>query len=305
VGCNGAQRASGGRSLYTRGAHTQDRCARSLIDARELERDLGALAAGLGRAARAERERRRMTVRDVAAASGLSFAAVHAVETGRVASLSTYVRLARALHLKPEFSLEDPRRRTSKSRDEDPVHAAMGEMEAARLRGLGFEVRLDEPFQHYHFAGRGDVIAWSLERLAFLHIENRTRFPNLQEAFGAFSTKREYMAAEIAGRVGVRRWRSETHVMAMLWSAEVLRTVRQHRASFQSIDSDGADVFGLWWSGGMPEPGRLATAVLLDPQLSRRRDATLWTGIADLPVIRPRYRGYADALAELQSAGLA
>jgi transcriptional regulator with XRE-family HTH domain len=291
--------------LYTSGAHAQDRRVGPPIDARELEREIGALAAGLGRAARAERERRRITVRDVAAASGLSYAAVHAVETGRVASLSTYVRLARALHLKPEFSLADPRRRLANSRAEDPVHAAMGEMETARLRGLGFEVRLDEPFAHYHFAGRGDVVAWSLERLAFLHIENRTRFPNLQEAFGAFSTKREYMAAEIAGRVGVRRWRSETHVMAMLWSAEVLRAVRQHRASFQSIDSDGADVFGAWWSGGLPEAGRLATAILLDPQSSRRRDAALWIGIADLSAIRPRYRGYADALAELQSAGQA
>ncbi len=60
------------------------------------------------------------------------------------------------------------------------MHAAMGEAGAAHLRTLGFAVRLDEPFQHYQFAGRGDVVAWSVERAALLHLENRTAFPNLQ-----------------------------------------------------------------------------------------------------------------------------
>jgi hypothetical protein len=57
----------------------------------------------------------------------------------------------------------------------------MGEAQTAHLRKLGFEVGLDEPSQHYQFAGRADVIAWSVERAALLHIENRTRFPDIHE----------------------------------------------------------------------------------------------------------------------------
>lgn len=175
----------------------------------------------------------------------------------------------------------------------------MGEIEAAHLRGLGFEVRLDEPFQHYQFAGRGDLVAWSLEHAALLHIENRTGFPNLQEAFGSFNAKRAYLGADLAGRVGVKRWRSETHVMAMLWSSEVLRTIKQHRASFESIGRQGPEILEIWWLGNPPLMGRHATAVLFDPIRGRRRGTSQWTGISDLGTIRPRHRGYADALTSL------
>jgi transcriptional regulator with XRE-family HTH domain len=289
----------GGRRLYAVRANQRDR------EDRSLERDLGAVAAGLGDAARAERERRRLRLWEVAAAAGMSVSAVHAVEVGRVASLETYVRLARALRLKPQFELADPRRRSRSGRAQDPVHAAMGEMEAARFRSLGFEVRLDEPFQHYQFAGRGDLLAWSIERALLLHIENRTAFPNLQEAFGAFNAKCAYLGADLAYRIGIKRWRSETHVMAILWSSEILRIVKQHRASFESIDRNGPAILEAWWLGEPPTAGRLTTAVLLDPLQGRRRDAALWTGISELARIRPRYRGYADAAAALMDTGQA
>jgi hypothetical protein len=297
-------------TLCIRGAHTQDHGDRGAgqdrldREARELDRDLGALAAGLGNAARAERERLKLTLREVALVAGLSYSAMHAVEDGNAAYLSTYVRIARALHLKPEFELVNPRRRTGNSRAQDPVHSAMGEIEAAHLRRLGFQVRLDEPFQHYHFAGRGDVVAWSVERAALLHIENKTEFPNLQAAFGAFNTKQSYLGAELAARLGVRRWRSETHLMAMLWSAEVLRTIRQHRASFESLDRDGPKALDAWWTGEPPSTGSLAAALLFDP-MARRRDARVWLGMTDLATARPRYRNYADALAALEGSGQA
>jgi transcriptional regulator with XRE-family HTH domain len=282
--------------------HTRDSTDRMN---RDVEREIGAQAAALGACARGERERRKLTVRQVAAAAGLSLATVGGIESGRPASLESYVRLADALHLKVQFELANPRRRSSSERTEDPVHSAMGEIEAAHLRRLGFQVRLDEPFQHYQFAGRGDVVAWSVERAALLHIENKTEFPNLQAAFGAFNSKQAYLGDELASRLGVKRWRSETHVLAMLWSSEILRTIRQHRASFEAIDSDGPAVFDAWWVGAPTTARWSATAVLLDPRVGRRGDARLWASIADPAASRPRYRNYTDALDALRGSGQA
>lgn len=52
------------------------------------------------------------------------------------------------------------RRHLTTPRDEDPVHAAMGEFEAAHLLKAGYEVMVNEPCQHYQFAGRADLIAF-------------------------------------------------------------------------------------------------------------------------------------------------
>lgn len=134
------------------------------------------IAAELGAAVLGERTRRGWTLRQLADRAGLSATAVQRVETGRPAALETYARIATALGLRPEFTLVDPRHRDRRDRplrEEDPVHAAMGEVEARHLRGLGFDLSLDEPFQHYQFAGRGDLVAWSVERRALLHLENR------------------------------------------------------------------------------------------------------------------------------------
>jgi transcriptional regulator with XRE-family HTH domain len=171
----------------------------------------------LGLALREERIRRRLTLSVVAKLAGVGLTTVHDIEAGELGSLETYVRLADALRLRAEFGLEDPRRREPLTRRAaDPVHAVMGEAEAAHLRAIGFAVGLDEPFQHYQFAGRADLVAWSAEHAALLHIENRTRFPDLQDALGSFNAKRRSLGAEMAERAGIALWRSETHVMAAL-----------------------------------------------------------------------------------------
>lgn len=295
---------AGGRARAGRAASCTQGANIRKIQWRAIEREIGAVASALGEAVRAERERRHLTLRQVAEAAGLGFTTVDAIESGRPATLETYIRIARALHLKPEFALADPHRRSGVSRAQDPVHSAMGEMEAAHFRGLDYEVQLDEPFQHFQFAGRGDVVAWSIEAASLLHIENKTALPNLQDAFGAFNSKRAYLGAELAARLGLKRWRSEMHAMALLPSSEILRSIRQHRASFDSLDRDGPQVFGAWWSGNPPAAGRSTAVVLLDPT-SRRRDARVWVGIVEPGAARPRYRNYADALAALVASGQA
>ena len=193
----------------------------------------------------------------------------------------------------------DPRRPASGRRG-DPVHAAMGEIEAAMLRARGFRVAIDEPYQHFQFAGRADVIAWDEGARALLHLENRTRFPNLQEAAGAFNAKRAYLGAAIADRLRVRPWRSETHVMVVAWTAEAIRDLRRSEASFRSISPAAPDGFEGWWRGEPPPVGRSAELVVLDPMpigaLGRRRR---WVDLDRALATPPRHKGYAtlaDAL---------
>jgi transcriptional regulator with XRE-family HTH domain len=261
------------------------------------QRELRRIAVTLGQAVREERRRRHMTLGNVAKLAGLGLTTVYDIESGRVGSIETYVRVADALRLAADFRLADPRKREPLTRRAaDPVHAAMGEVEAAHFRGLGFEVGLDEPFQHYQFAGRADLVAWSVEHGAMLHIENKTRFPDLQESFGSFNSKRSYFGAELAARVAVRKWRSETHVIAALWSADALRTVRAHAASFASVCPDSVDAFAAWWRGKPPATGRHAILMVFDPAEGRRSDRRRWLGLDELEGARPRYRDYADAV---------
>src|SRR5437773_336591 len=121
------------------------------------------------------RRARHWPVPTLAARAGVSTSLVYLVERGEPASSEAAVRLASAMGLRLEFELVDPRRRgQAPARSVDPVHAAMGELEVAHLRGHGYQIGVDEPYQHFQFAGRADVVAWQPQRRALLHLENRT-----------------------------------------------------------------------------------------------------------------------------------
>jgi transcriptional regulator with XRE-family HTH domain len=263
------------------------------------------LAAHAGIVIGDERRRRGWTLRDLAARADLAVGSVHAVEHGRPAGLETYSALALGLELELGLDLVDVRKRGRTVRAEDPVHAAMGEAIAARLSSHGFEIAIDEPFQHYQFAGRADILAWDVQSRALLHVENRTRFPNVQEAFGSYNTKRRYLPDVVAKRIGFRTgFLSISHVVAGLWSAEVLHGIRIHPSSFRAVCPDGSASFEAWWSGSPPPPGPATSAfVLFDPNGSNttklRRFIALEQAVATS--VRPRYRGYAHAVDALRA----
>lgn len=261
------------------------------------------LAVSLGAAIRDQRIRRQWSARELARKSGLSPSAVLNVEAGRAAGLATYARLAHALSMDLEANLVDPRRgHRSVANEEDPLHAAMGELEASHLRSLGYSVSIDEPYQHYQFAGRADLIAWRLDERALLHLENRTRFPNVGEAAGAYNAKRAYLAPVIAARLGLADgFRSVTHVMVGLWSSEVIYALRLRPETFRSLCPAESEVFDAWWSGGVPSTGIHSAFVLFDPVATKRRRnfASLSEALNGL---RPRVRGYAEAAALLRAA---
>ncbi len=270
---------------------------------------LARMALVAGQQLRDERVRRGWTLRDLADRAGVAAATAQAAEWGVVASLESYARLATALVLRPSLDLADARTRAT-GRDPrgprtaheagDVVHAAMGEIEARALARSGRTVTIDEPYQHYQFAGRADLLAWDREDL--LHIENRTQFPNLQEAAGSYNAKRQYLAGTLAERLGLgpRGWRSVTHVMACLWSSEVLHAIRLRRASFAALCPDPPDALGAWLRGEPPAAGVSSSLVVLDPLVpfgSRRRTIA---AVEESPPLAPRHRGYADAAEALR-----
>jgi len=259
------------------------------------------LAVEAGSAIRSARRGRRWTLRHLSEASGIGVSGLHRLKSGRPGSLESYARAAVALSLRPESLFNDDDR-PSEPRRTDVVHAWMGDAEAGRFQTFRFPVSLDEPYQHYQFAGRGDLVSWSLSDRAFLHVENRTRFPNIQEAAGAYNAKREYLADAVAKRVGMRGgWKSVTHVMACLWSGEVQHVLRLRVATFRAICPDPPDAFAAWWGGTPPQSGTANCLVLFDPK--GRPRARRFVGLDDGLKADARYRGYAEAAAEITRAG--
>ena len=150
---------------------------------------------------------RHWSVRDLADRAGLSVDLIYRVEAGMPCSPEAASRLSVALGLRVRVDLVDPRIHLQRTNlGADLVHSAMGEFEAARLRTFGFGVGMDEPYQHFQFAGRADLIAWNLDERALLHIENRTRFPDFQDMAGTYNSKRAYLAGSLGQRLGVNRW---------------------------------------------------------------------------------------------------
>lgn len=254
-----------------------------------------------GQLVRDARLARGWSVRDLADRARVSADLVYRIEAGGPASSDAWARVAVALGRRIELALVDPRRRAGEraTRDlaRDLVHSAMAEFEARHLRACGFGVGIDEPYQHYQFAGRADLVAWDLAKRAVLHVENRTRFPDFQEMAGAYNAKRAYLAASIAERLGIAHWASETHVIAGLWSAEVLHALRLRPESFRSICPDDGAAFSAWWSAEPPGGGSTSSLILLDPLASGRERP--FVGIASVGHVRPRHGGYADVARRL------
>jgi transcriptional regulator with XRE-family HTH domain len=248
-----------------------------------------------------ERRRRAWTTRDLAERAHVSASTVNTIEAGRRVSLDVYARVATALGLSMDVDLSRRRHRRMRT-DGDLVHAAMGEHEAGLLSRFDFHVAIDHPYQHYQFAGRADVLAWSEEHRALLHIENRTRFPNLQDAAGSFNAKCEYLGAVVARQAGLRPFRSEVHVIMALWSAEVLHTLRLRQATFRALCPDDDVAFRGWLQGDPPATGTSRMLLLLDLFATGRQRSFLGLEAA-IAAGKPRVRGHAEAATRLSSWG--
>ena len=256
-------------------------------------------ATAVGAAVVGERRRRGLTTRYVAGRARVSLASLNAVEAGRRASLDVYARVTTALGLELDLVVAG-RQRSQRRAESDIVHAAMGEFLARAVSSHGYQLAIDHPYQHYQFAGRADVLAWSVAERALLHIENRTRFPNLQEAAGSFNAKCQYLAPVLASQMDLRPFMSQVHVIVALWSSEVLHTVRLRRESFTALCPDPSDALFAWLRGEPSTAGMTRTMVLLDPFATGRQRAMIDLDAA-LDGAKPRMRGYAEASSRVAS----
>lgn len=249
------------------------------------------------------RRRRRWGIRTLAGKAALSYGIVQRIETGGPASLTAYARLAQALGLELQVAMVDQRRATTLRQDADLLHATLGELETQLLVPYGRPVGIDEPWQHYHFAGRADLVTWDLERQALLHIENKTRLPDVQDAIGRFKSTQAYLGRALWERLGMPgRPRAETHVMVALWSTEVLRVVRRQPSVFRSTFPDAPDALEAWLRGDPPAHGTTSAFVVLDPFANGRQRRMIGLD-AVLGKARPRMAGYAEAATRLRQSG--
>jgi len=264
-----------------------------------------AIRAALGAQVRAARMRRGWTTERLALEAGTSRSLVYLVERGDATTLETYARFGAALGLRFEVTHEDPRTKARLGRAEDPVHAAIVEILAARYAGQGRVVAADEPFQHFQFAGRADVTAVDPAGPDLLHHEVKTALPNVGELAGAWNVKRRYLAATLAERHGVRGgFRSVTHVLTIAWTADCLHVLRLRGATIRSLGPDAPDAFARWWDGAQPVAAGITSSVVVFDPVEQPR-AAAWAPLHDLGVLRPRHRGYADLLRELRDVGRA
>lgn len=265
-----------------------------------MDLELSRLCGRLGTALRAGRHARGWTLQAVADAAGLSPAAVARLERGGTGGLATYLRLAGVLGLRLTWELHALAHTLEA---EDAVHAVMAEVQARRF-GTGLrQVLIDEPYQHFRFAGRGDLVVVDRGRSAIHHSENKTRIVNVGELSGSFNAKCRWLGAEVAERSGIRRLTSESHTLVLLWSEEVLAVARALGRTLRALGPHGTGAFEAWWDG-VPPVGLHRGIVVLDP-IDRGPAQPQWVGLDEALEARPRYRGYADAFQELRAAGIA
>jgi hypothetical protein len=91
-----------------------------------------------------------------------------------------------------------------------------------------------------------------------------------------------------------------SHVIAALWSSEVLHTLRLRGETFSSVCPDGTDPFVAWWMG-RPSAGIRSGLVVFDPLPGRRAHRRRFVGLEDVPRLDARYRDYAEAAAAIRS----
>lgn len=262
--------------------------------------ELSRLCDRLGTTLRAGRLSHGWTLRAVADAAGLSPAAVARLEQGGPGGLATYLRLAEVLGLRLTWELHAL---TTTLEAEDAVHAVMAEVQARRFGTGSRLVLIDEPYQHFRFGGRGDLVVLDRARTALHHSENKTRIVNVGELSGSYSAKCRWLARDVVERHGVRRLTSESHTLVLLWSEEVLAVARTLGHTLRALGQHGTRSFGTWWDD-QPLPGVHRGIVVFDP-IDRGSGQPQWVGLDEALEARPRYRGYADAYQDLRAAGLA
>jgi transcriptional regulator with XRE-family HTH domain len=169
---------------------------------------------------------------DLSKAARLSAAAVGRHEHGQLRSIAGLRRHAGALGLRLDLRLTG--RGGELERLADDEHAAIVEVVAQLLRGLGHEVVPEATYNEWGERGRFDLLAYLAESATLDVVEVKGELTDIQEMLGALNAK-ERLAPGVARRRGwpVRRVRV---LLAVAATSRNRHTVAAHPSLFAAFE---------------------------------------------------------------------
>ena len=142
-----------------------------------------------GNTFRAIRIEMRLRQRDVAERAEVSQATISAIERGHLGGLTIGTVESVAGALEADLSVALRWRGASLARLLDRRHASMQNVVVSDLRAAGWEVLVEESFNHFGDRGSVDILAWHAGRRGLLIVEIKTEIVDLQDLLRALDIK--------------------------------------------------------------------------------------------------------------------
>jgi transcriptional regulator with XRE-family HTH domain len=182
----------------------------------------------LGRLLRMRRMRRGWRLEDVSRRSGLSTTTLARDESGAFGSVHVVRRHAGALDMRLEWIAIG--RGADVARTWDEEHAAIVEVIAAWLRGLGLEIAAEASFSVYGERGRVDLLAFDAATGKLYLVEAKTELSDLGDVLGVVDVRER-----LAARLGTERGWAVAAAISILALADTPHNrgvVGAHAATF-------------------------------------------------------------------------
>lgn len=218
---------------------------------------------------------------DVAARARVCQQTVSKVERGKFGGLSTDALFAVADAIEADLLLAVRWRGPKLARLLDRRHAQMQDRVVRLLSRPGWEVRVEESFNHFGDRGSVDVLAWRGDLQALLIVEVKTELVDLQETVRTLDMKTRVVPTVLRR---ARGWQSKlvASVLVLPEAHVHRRAVAQHAALLASalpartwairrwLDNPNGSLRGIWFLSNT----RLGSVVGKDPptrRVSKRR----------------------------------
>ncbi len=219
----------------------------------------------LGSTYRAIRLELRLRQIDVAQRAGICQQTVSKIEAGRWNRLSVDSLDAVASALQADLALTLRWRGPKLARLLDRRHARLQDLVAEFLVEAGWEVRVEESYNHFGERGSVDILAWRADVHALLVVEIKTELVDMQDTVRTLDAKARLMPHVVRRDRG---W-APRHVGAILVLPELSahrRSVARHPALSIALPARNvdvrqwlrrplADIRGVWFFADTPRDG--------------------------------------------------